>query len=82
MPKFNIGDKVKIVSHPTKAEYCGQKGKIATVGEGHRPNTRGIGSSNRVPEVGKQWKYAVQIESHPSGLWVTDLLEDWLELLD
>ena len=82
MPKFSKGDNVKIVCHPTKPEYCGLEGKIADVRESLGQNTRGIGSSDELPDVGKQWKYDVQIQSHAPGSIVYDLIEEWLELVD
>lgn len=79
MPKFNVGDEVKIVHHLTKPEYCGLKGKIAEVYVSPKPNTRGIGCTAELPEIGRQWTYVVQIESLPTSQPVTGLIEDWLE---
>ena len=81
MPKFKEGDKVKIVIHPTKPHYRGLEGKISDIREGLRPTTRGVTDGGEIPPLGKHWKYDVQIDWHPRDLVVTDLYEEWLELL-
>ena len=67
MSKFQQGDKVKIVEHPTKPEYCGLEGKITYVREG----PKGVDVLNlwqmegpRVPSLDKQDQYDIDVGPH------------------
>ena len=80
MPRYSLGDRVKIVKHPTKDEFQGLQGAISGVRESHAPTTRGVAEQGVTPELGRQWKYDVSPDELPDTQ-VTDLEEQWLESL-
>ncbi len=80
MPKFQTGDKVKIVKHPTQPDYCGLEGKVSAIHEGLKPNTRGVAKGDSIPQPDKQWKYDIQIDC-PPPVFVYYLDEEWIELV-
>ena len=79
MPKFNIGDKVK-VTHHRREEYIGTEGTVAEVNPNTPTvNTRAVPSSGELPPLGRKTTYDVAIENPPYQL--SRVEEDWLELL-
>ena len=82
MSKFKHGDKVKIVRHPTRPQYCGLEGRITAVREIPTLHTTGpMGEDGSSRPKGKQWRYNVEVASTPLARPVLDLFEEWLELL-
>ena len=78
MSKFQPGDKVKIIRHPTRPEYCGLEGKVSNVREGLKGVTQPVPDGGILPALGKQDKYDIDVGPHT----VYDLLEEWLETSD
>ena len=75
MPKFQLGDRVKIIRHPTISEYCGVEGKVSKVRWSFKGVTQPVPDGGSLPDLGKQERYDVDVGPHT----VCDLLEEWLE---